>query len=210
MPVADVVREHQEVALVVLSRECGIAPVDHPREQGHALVACRFAVERGDAEGAEVGRLDELRQDLEAVEGGVDRVVEDRAVVVAEAHETSVFHALALGRAGREDDPLGDLRLSRELDGVVRGRDPVDDPCRLIGHGPVDAMLVQVRDGRLELLEREPGRQRIEHQAGDLVEHAQLIQLHAEDVVVIERFAALADGGVATRLVDGDVATRSR
>ena len=84
----------------------------------------------------------------------------------------------------------------------------MDDPGRLIGHGPVDATSVQVRDGRLELRERELGRQRIEHQAGDLVEHAQLLQLHAEGVVVIERFAALTDGGVATRLVDGDAAIR--
>ena len=78
VPEMRVVGEHDEEVLVVLPREHGVAAVDAPREERHAFVLHRAAVEREDAEGEEVVRLDELRQDDAAVVGGVGGVVRRR------------------------------------------------------------------------------------------------------------------------------------
>ncbi len=53
----------------------------------------------------EVVGLNQLRNDLVAVEGGVGRVVGAAAVLVGEADEAGVLHAVRLVRAGRERSP---------------------------------------------------------------------------------------------------------
>ena len=100
--------------LAVLAREHHVLPADLAREQRHALVLRGAAVERRDREGDEVVGLDQLRQDLEAVVRGVGRVVRDAAVVVDEADEARVLHAVGLVRARGKDDPLGQRRVGGE------------------------------------------------------------------------------------------------
>ena len=55
-PEMRVVGKHQEEVLVVLPRDHGVAAIDAAREEGHALVLHRAAIERERAEAEEVGR----------------------------------------------------------------------------------------------------------------------------------------------------------
>src|SRR6185369_13496304 len=84
------------------------------RKQRDTFVDRRATVERRDTERHEISRLDQLRQDVIAVVRRVGREIGDATVVVAEAHEASVFHALALGRARGKDHSLRDLRIAVE------------------------------------------------------------------------------------------------
>ncbi len=74
----------------------------------------------------EVLRLDELRQDVVAVVGGVGRVVGHRAVVIDEADKTGVLDAVGLVGRDRKDDALADGELFGETQLVVRVRQPLD------------------------------------------------------------------------------------
>ena len=108
-------------------------PLDPPREQRHALVLRGGPVERRDAERREVVGLDQLRHDLEAVEGRVGRVVRRLAVVVGEPDEAGVLHAVRLVRARGEDHPLGERGVGRERRDVARRGEHADDLDRLVG-----------------------------------------------------------------------------
>ena len=127
VPEPDVVGPQQVGVLVVDPTEGGVAPTDRSREQGQALVACGRAVERGDPEGREVLRLDELGQDVEPVVGGVGGVVA-RGGDPGRSKRTN--RASSMPRLsdgpGREDHALGQRGPRVEGELVVGGRQPVD------------------------------------------------------------------------------------
>ena len=118
-PEVGVIGEHEKQVLVVLTGDHGVAPADAAREQRHAFVLHGTAVEGDGAEVQEVRGFQELRQDGAAVVGGVSRVVNDAAIVLDEADETGVFHAVALIGGDGENDPPGHRDRGVEVDFVV-------------------------------------------------------------------------------------------
>ncbi len=95
-PEMGIVRKHQEEVFVVLPRDHRVAAVDAPREERHAFVLHGAAIERDGAEAQEIAGLEQLREDRAAIVGGVSGVVDDAAVVLDEADEARVLHAVAL------------------------------------------------------------------------------------------------------------------
>ena len=135
------------------------------------------SVEGGDSEGNEVRRFDELREDLDAVEGGVGGVVDHAPVVVGErTKRASSIPWLSVGPAGKITRSEISESVGNVLGVVGRGQ-PVDDLGGLEGDGAIHALPVEVEDGRFELFERELSGQRVEAQAGDVVERSELLQL---------------------------------
>ena len=87
----------------------------------------------------EIRRLQQLRQDELAVEGGVGGVVGAGAVVVLEQDKAGVFDAVALrGRAGK-NDAFGNAALGGELHlviGLGEMQNSLGDGLALRVHGP--------------------------------------------------------------------------
>ena len=72
-----------------------------------------------------------------------------------------------------------------ERDPVVRRREPVQEPGRLARHRPVDPVVVELRDGRLEFGHREPLRQPCQHSFLDFVQHRKVSELRREEALVV-------------------------
>jgi hypothetical protein len=103
----DIVGEHQRDVHAALAAEHRVAAADATREQRHAFVLSRRAVQRPQPEAQEILGLDHLRQDAGAVVSRVGGIVAVAAVVLAKAHETRILDAALLaGRSGK-DHALG-------------------------------------------------------------------------------------------------------
>lgn len=126
VPIVEVVGEHDEEVLIVLSGQHRIVAVDASWEQCHALVLNSSTVEGDDAEVQEVFGLNELGQDGATVVSGVGRVIHDGPVIFDELHKTGVFDAVAfIGRDGK-DDAFTDAKFGREAQFVVGIGEPLN------------------------------------------------------------------------------------
>lgn len=125
VPEADLIRPHQVVALPVASGEGSELPADETRKDGYPLVPGGPSVEGGDPKASGIGRLYELREDIDAVEGRVGCVIDNRPARVDELDQSGIFDGAALGRADREQHPLGYVRLLWKRDLIVRRSQPV-------------------------------------------------------------------------------------
>ena len=76
------------------------------------------------------------------------------------------------------------------------------------GVGSVTVLLVDLADHGLELLEREPIRQRVEDGGGDLVVYVELTKFGVEDVLLVDRSSVARGARMPTRRFHFDLAAR--
>ena len=181
-----------------------VLAVDLAREQRHPLVLRAGPGQRRDLEGGEVVALDELRQDLEAVVGGVRGVVAARPVVLGQAHEPGVLHAPALVR------PLGPQHALAEASRRVEGEQVVGRGQPPHRRGAVARqrrrLLVEDRDGLLQLGRAEVPRQAVHDPGGEPGVGAELDQLVGEVPSLVDGGPALAGLGQRPDRLDLHVA----
>ena len=115
----EMVGEHHVDVLGVLPAKHRVEAIDLAGEERHAFVLDGRAIQRDEPKPKEIRGLDELGQDHLSVVRGISRIVRVRAVFVVEEDEASVFDPVALRRSDREQDPLGQHGLGRELHFVV-------------------------------------------------------------------------------------------
>src|SRR5581483_11746482 len=80
------------------------AAIDPPREESHTLVLYRAPIQGPGAEAEKIRGFEKLWQNRSSVVSGVGGIVEDAAIVLDEANEAGVLHAVGLvGRDGKDD-----------------------------------------------------------------------------------------------------------
>jgi hypothetical protein len=84
----------------------------------------------------------------------------------------------------------------------------VDRSGDVFGLGSVTVLLVDLADHGLELLERKPIRQRVEHGGGDPVVYIELTQFGVEDVLLVDRSSVARGACLPTRRFHFDLAAR--
>ena len=96
------VGKHHVDVFGVLPAQHRVAPFDLAREERHAFVLHRRAIEREEFEIKKVGGFQELRQDHPAVVGRVSGVISPRAVIVVKKNKAGVLDPVALRGGGGE------------------------------------------------------------------------------------------------------------
>ena len=132
-PAARVIGERDGVRFAFAARQGREVPIDSPRKQRESLISGRGADDRRRGEGDEVGGLQKLLSAGDTVEGRVGRVVDAGAVLVDEAHEAGVFHALGLGGGGGPQHAFGDVAVGGELGGVAARGDGAEVTAGVAG-----------------------------------------------------------------------------
>ena len=102
---------HQEQVFIVLAADHGIAAVELPRKQRHALAAGGTALERPEFDRLEIAGSEKLGGDRRAAIGGIGAVIGDIARGLRKPHQSQVFDAVSLGRGHREYHGLGKRRM---------------------------------------------------------------------------------------------------
>ena len=97
LPEVQIVRKHDEVVLTILTRQHDVFSSNLSWEQGHAFALCLFSIQGTDLEREEIAGLHELWQNCMTVVCGIGGVVDHRAVVFHETHETGILDATAFG-----------------------------------------------------------------------------------------------------------------
>ena len=188
VPEVEVVGKHDEEVLVILPGEHRIAAVDAAREERHAFVLHRAAIERQHAEVQEILGFQELGKNGMAVVGGVSGVVHHRAVVVGELDEAGILDAVAFIRTDRKDDALAHPELGRESQLVVGIRQPLDALERALQVVEPAGMLMAHRaDTDIQVVAGELIPQWLHHGMGVVVVESHLLEFMNEALFAITR-----------------------
>ena len=142
----------------------------------------------------EVAGLDQLRQHAVAVEGRAGAVVGDRAVVLHEADHAQVFDAVAFVAGLGKDDHLRRRRVARQLQLVVGVGQPTDVLQRCLQRQLLGRRVPRLDDGMFELRQGERVGQPVEHELHRPLGHADVVELAAEQGLLVLLVGNDADG----------------